>query len=117
MVGGDRNVVGVDVAPDRGRAEERDRLGGGEERERRDDDLVAGADAQRAQGEQQRVGAVGDADGVRRADVGRELALERLDLGPKMKRLESMISLTFARISASIGASGADVLKSGTAMA
>ena len=33
-----------------------------------------------------------------------------------MNRFESMISLTFARISASIGASGADVLKSGTAM-
>ena len=33
-----------------------------------------------------------------------------------MNRLESMISITFAWISASIGASGVDVSKSGTAM-
>jgi hypothetical protein len=48
---------------------------------RRDDHLVARADAPRAQDEVQRVEAVGDADRVRGAAVGGELALEGLDLG------------------------------------
>ena len=45
----------------------RDRLGAGVEGERRDDDLVAGPDAERAQRDRQRVGAVGDADRRARA--------------------------------------------------
>ena len=65
------------------RAGRRDRLGRGPERERRDDDLVARPDAQRAQRDRERLGAVGDADRVPRADVGGELGLERLDLGPE----------------------------------
>ena len=39
-----------------------------------------GPTSERAQGERDRVGAVGDADGVLGAEVARELCLERLDL-------------------------------------
>ena len=106
----------VDVAPDRPRAEQRDRLGRGEERERGDDHLVPRADAQRAQREQQRVGAVGHPERVLGADVARELVLEAATSGPKMKRLDAMISATLAAISDSSGASGVAVSKSGTAM-
>ena len=49
----------------------RDRLGRRVEREGRHDHVVARPDAHRAQGDRQRVGAVGDADGVARAAVGR----------------------------------------------
>ena len=48
------------------------------------DDVVARADAERAQRQDDRVGAVGDADRVRRADVGGELGLEQApDLWPQ----------------------------------
>ena len=80
-VGGDAERLRVDVAEHGPRAGVRDRLGGGVERERRDDDVVAGADAERAQRERDRVRAVGDADRVPGAQVVRELALERGDLG------------------------------------
>ena len=70
---------------------------------RRDDDLVARADAQRAQREQQRVGAVGHADGVRRCRCRRRTRARRPDLGAEDEAPASRISLTFARISASIG--------------
>ena len=58
----------------------RDRLGGGVERERRHHHLVARPDAHRPQRDRDRLGAVGHADGVRRAAVGGELALERAHL-------------------------------------
>ena len=61
-------------------AELHDRLGGGEEGERRDHHLVAGTDAERAQADHERVRPVGHPDAVLRADVGGELGLERLDL-------------------------------------
>jgi hypothetical protein len=61
----------------------RDGLGRGEEGVGRDDDLVAGADAARQQREVERRRAVRDADALARADVVRELALERLDLAPE----------------------------------
>ena len=57
--------------------------GGGEEGERRRDDLVAGSDAERHQRDEQGVGARRDAD--RRActpSTARELTLEAVDLGP-----------------------------------
>ena len=76
----------VDVAEHRAGARVDDRLGGRVEGERRDDDVVAGADAERAQRDRDRVGAVGDADGVPRAEVGRELVLERGDLGAEDER-------------------------------
>ena len=85
-LGGHAARVRVDVAEDGPRARVRDRLGGGVERERGDDDLVAGPDAERAQREHQRVGAVGHAGGVARAEVGGELGLEGGDLRPEDER-------------------------------
>ena len=76
----------VDVGEHRRRAGARDRLGGRVERERRADDLVARypvTDAHRLEREDERVGAVRDADRVRHAEKRGGLALERLDLGPE----------------------------------
>ena len=73
--------VRVDVAEHRGGAGRRDRLGRRVEGERRDDDLVARADAQRAQGDRDGLGAVGDPDRVPGAQIGGELLLEGVDLG------------------------------------
>ena len=64
----------VDVGEDRRGAAARDRLGGREERERRADHLVAGADAERVEREHERVGAVGDADRVLDGEVLGRLA-------------------------------------------
>ena len=61
-----QNVSGSTSQKTGARARRRDRLGRRVERERRDDDLVAGPDAERAQRDRQRVGAVGDADRVAR---------------------------------------------------
>ena len=76
-VGRDR----VDVGEHRARAQPGDGAGGGEEGERRGDDLVARAHAQSHERDHQRVGARRDADRAGRAGCRRELALERLDLG------------------------------------
>ena len=73
----------VDVAEDRPGAGGRDGLGRGVEGERGDDDVVARADAQRAQRDGQRLGAVGDPDDVVDAQEGGELLLEGRDLGPE----------------------------------
>ena len=80
-VGVDQEVLVVDVDEDRHGADARRRLGRGDERVRRHDDLVARPDADGAVGELERVGAVGDADDVLDADVVGVLALERVDLG------------------------------------
>ena len=74
---------GVDVGEHGRRAGPGDRLGGRVERERRADHLVAGADPHRLEREDERVGAVGDADRVRDVEIRGRLALERLDLGPE----------------------------------
>ena len=73
-------VVGqrVDVGEDRRRAALPDRVGRGDERQRRHDDLVAGADAGDVEREVQRGGAVGRRHGVGRADA---LGEGRLELG------------------------------------
>ena len=63
-LGGEQVRLGVDVDELRRRAGEADGLGGGDERVRRDDDLVAGADAERPQRQRERLGAGGHADGV-----------------------------------------------------
>ena len=78
-----REPLGIDVGKHRASArhDNRDRRVRG--RERRRDDLVSGADAERAKNQRERVGAVADADRVRRAGRGRELLLECLDLGPQ----------------------------------
>jgi hypothetical protein len=47
-----------------------------EKRERRDDHLVPGADAQRHQADQNRIGAAGDADGLRTTTVSGDLLLQ-----------------------------------------
>ena len=72
--------LGVDLAEHRCRSACTDALRGGEEREVRNDDLVARPDAKRPQRDRERVGAVGHGDAVAAPDVVRELGLERLDL-------------------------------------
>ena len=67
------------ASPDRG-----DRLGRRVERERGADDLVAGLDAERAQRDHERVGAVGHADAVRRAGVRGEARSASATRGPRM---------------------------------
>ena len=74
---------GVDIREHRRRSTARDRLGGRVERERRADDLVARADAQCVEDEHERVGAVGDADRVPHAEIGRRLSLEGGHVGPE----------------------------------
>ena len=116
-LGGHAARVRVDVAEHGPGARVRDRLGGRVEGEGGHDDLVAGADAERAQREHQRVGAVGDAGGVARAEVGGELVpRRRLTSGPRMNTPRSTTSAIFASISARSGASGVLVSNSGTAM-
>ena len=70
----------VDVGEDRCRADTRDRLGCRIEGERGADHLVAATDAHRLEAQHERVGAVGDTERVRHAEVGGGLLLERLDL-------------------------------------
>src|SRR5262249_20003026 len=76
----ERTARGLDVGEHGSGAEPRDGACGGEEGEGGAEHLVAGPDAERLQGEQQRVGARAARDRVLRLAVGRELALERLDL-------------------------------------
>ena len=71
--------VGIDVDQHRRRADAHDAAGGGEERIGRRDDLVAGADVERHQRREQRVGARRQADRVRHAEVRAQLALEAFD--------------------------------------
>ena len=52
-----------------------------DERVRRDDDLVAGADPEAPEHQFDRLGTVRDADGAACAAVGREVGLERSDVG------------------------------------
>ena len=77
------SVGGIDVGEHRRRADACDRLGGREEREGGADDLVAAADLERLEGEDESVRAVRDADRVRHAEERRRLVLERLYLGPE----------------------------------
>ena len=71
----------VDVGEHRPRAQPRDRAGSGEEGERAGHHLVAGAHAERHQRDHQRIGSRRDPDGVGQPGAGRQLCLERLDLG------------------------------------
>ena len=64
----------LDVDEDRRRAAVADGVGGGDEGVADGDDLVARPDADRQQRQVQRRGAVRHRAGVRRADVGGELA-------------------------------------------
>ena len=67
----------VDLGEDRRRAAPHDRLGGRVEGEGGTDHLVARPDAERLEGEHERVGAVGDADRPLHAEVRGGLLLER----------------------------------------
>ncbi len=73
-----------------GRADPRHGFGGRDEGVRGEDDLVAGADADRAVGEFERVRAVGRTDALANADVFRVLVLELGDFGSadERRRLE-----------------------------
>ena len=75
--------VRVDVGEDGSRADTGDRLGGGVERERRADHLVARADLERVQDEDDRVRAVADPDRLAHTEVPRGLLLERADVRPE----------------------------------
>ena len=66
----------VDVGEDGCGADASDCLSRRVEREGRADDLVPGADLERTQHEHDRIGAVGDADRMRHAEVGGGLLLE-----------------------------------------
>ena len=85
--------VRIDVREDRRRADPRDRLGGGVERERRADHLVARADLERVQDEDDRVRAVPDADRLAHAEIARRLLLERADVRPEdeLAALENVV--------------------------
>ena len=74
------NVRRLDVDEHRRGAAVADGVGGGDEGVADGDDLVARPHADGEQRQVQRRRAVGDGAGVRRADVGRELPLERGDL-------------------------------------
>ena len=67
---------GVDIGEHRHCSKARDRLRRRVERERRADDLVAGADLHRVEQDHDRVGAVRDADRLRDAEERRRLLLE-----------------------------------------
>ena len=72
----------VDVGEDGRRTAARDRLGGRVERERRADDLVAGADLHRVEHDHDRVRAVRDADRLRDAEERGRLLLECPEVRP-----------------------------------
>ena len=77
----ERHGRGIDIDEQRPRAGQLDR------RDRRDrgvrdrGDIILGAEIERPQRQHQRIGAAGDADAMAAADIGGEVALERLDLG------------------------------------
>ena len=73
----------IDVGKNRPGAKPRDRAGRGEERETRQDHLVAGGNVQGHQGQQQGVAARGAADGVFRLAVDGQLLFELRDLRPE----------------------------------
>ena len=85
------------------------------EGEGRHDDLVAGPDAERAQRERQRVGAVGHADRVaRRRGRRRTRASKASTSGPRMNAPRSSTAAMRASSSARRGASGVRVSNRGT---
>ena len=105
----------VDVAEDGPGAGGRDRLGAGVEGEAGHDHVVAGADAERAQRDRERLGAVGHADRVGHAEVPRRArASKAATSGPRMNAPLSSTRSTAARRSARSGSSGVLGSKSGT---
>ncbi len=82
-VGVDAERVGTDVDEHGLGSGLSDRLGRRVEGERYGDDLVAGADAQRAERDREAVGAVGDADGTGGPHIRGGLFLEPFDVRPQ----------------------------------
>ena len=80
-VGVDVEGAGLDIDEHRPGADAHDAAGRGEERIRRRDHFVAGADVERHQRGEHRVGARRQADGVRISEGVAELALEAVDFG------------------------------------
>ena len=83
LPGIDRHAGRVDIGKHRPRAGHHDGQRAVSGRQGSGDHLVAGAGAERAQHEGDRIGASPDADGAGRARRGREFLFERLDLGPE----------------------------------
>src|SRR3954470_4239258 len=75
--------VWVDVGEDGYGAGVDDGLRGGEEAQRRDDDLIPWSDAEGPESDRQRLSAVSNADAVPAPQVGREGTLEGLHLRPE----------------------------------
>ena len=73
----------VHVGKDRGGPFVNNRVHGGRERHRRDDDLVAWADPQRPHRRVKRCGSRRHGDGVLRTDIVREGSFESVDRGPR----------------------------------
>ena len=76
----DQVGAGVDIHEHRGGADGADGLSRGEKTERAGDHLIAGANAQAAQGQDQSVGAAVAAHGVLAANAGGKGLLEAFDL-------------------------------------
>src|SRR5581483_1497471 len=79
----ERQRVVIDVDEDRPRPGHHDRGGRGDEREGGRDHLVSGPDAERGEGQAQRVGARADAHAVTGPAHRRQLGLERAPLRPE----------------------------------
>src|SRR5436190_6703479 len=75
----------IDIDEDRRRTEPRDRTDGCEEAVRRRNDLIAGADAMRHEGEQYRIASRGTTDRMLRAAVSRQVLFELRNLAAKDK--------------------------------
>ncbi len=101
--GRDAERVRLDVDEDRGRAGQRDGVGRGGEGEGRDDDLVAGADAQRDQGQVQRGGAGVDGNALRaRRRSSANSCSKAATCGPCASHPEARTASTAARSSSPI---------------
>jgi len=76
----------VDLSKDWSSADLKNGVGHGDKGERRNDDLVALADAQREQSQVQSCGAGADGNSVGHAMEGGQRDLEGIELGPRLKR-------------------------------
>ena len=80
LLADDFELVGIDIREHWCRAATEDRLDRRVEREGRGDHLVARADVQRVQGEDERVRAVGNAEGMRNAEISGGLLFKGMNV-------------------------------------
>ena len=92
--------LGLDVDIDRSRANGMDRRAGIEAGIGNRRNAVAFADADRAQRKFDRIGAIGEADGMRHAAIVRELRLERCAFGAE--HIPALRSITRRAVSTSL---------------